>query len=68
MADVEDITPAHEPVSLIREMLDRAPGAVAAFCVLVDEDGTIWRNSCGHRKQEVLWACVKTMFDLMEDD
>lgn len=68
MNNVADITPDHEPVALAREMVERAPDAVAAFCVLVGKDGEIWRRACGHQKMEVVWACTRTIAELMSEE
>ena len=65
MSEVADITPAHEPIGLAREMVERAPGCVAAVCVLVREDGSMWYDSCGHHRMEVLWALEKLRHQLM---
>ena len=67
MNEVADITPDHEPISLVREAMERAPDAVACVVVLVDKDGKMWRNSCGHKKQEVLWALTAEIHSLMEE-
>ena len=66
MAEIADITPDYEPIALAREMVKRAPGCVAAFCVLVREDGSLWRDTCGHRNLEVLWALEKTRYELLK--
>ena len=65
-AKVADITPAYEPISLAREMVEQAPGSVAAFAILIAEDGEMWRRSCGHTKKDVVWACTLTISELME--
>ena len=54
--EVTDITPTYEPISMAREMVNRAPRAVAAVGILIAEDGGLWRATCGHQKQQVLWA------------
>jgi hypothetical protein len=49
MGEVADITPTHEPISLAREMVERAPGCAAGVCVLVRPDGSLWYDMAGVR-------------------
>ncbi len=65
---VADITPANEPISLAKGMVERAPGAVAALAVLVKEDGTMWYDCCGHQRMHILWALQRMLFTIMEDE
>ncbi len=67
-AEVIDITPADEPITLARAMIAEAPGCVVAVAVLVREDGSLWCDCCGHDKQGVLWALQKMIHELMEVD
>ncbi len=67
MAEIVDITPPSEPISLAREMTKRTPGSVAAVSVLVYKDGTMWSECCGHHKKDVLWALQDMIFQLMLD-
>ncbi len=67
MSEVEDITPNHEPISLAREMVERAPGAAAGLCVLVREDGSVWYDMAGHQRADVLWALQRMIHTLMSD-
>ncbi len=62
---VADITPKHEPVGLAREMLELAPGTVAGAYVLVQEDGVILFDTCGHDNRSVLWGLQKMCHNLM---
>lgn len=69
MGDViADITPAHEPVCVAREMVARAPEAKAAAAVLVRKDGSIWYDMTGHERASVLWALQKMIHELMNAD
>jgi hypothetical protein len=54
--DVADITPAHDPIAVARDMVERAPGCRAGVCVLVKADGNIWYDCAGRRSADVLWA------------
>ena len=59
MADkLDDITPLHEPISLLREALRRAEeeGAVACCVVLVHEDKGVWCETNGHSHAKILWG------------
>ena len=55
---VGDITPLHEPVSLLREALRRAEedDAVACLVVLVHDDLGVWSETCGRRHNHILWG------------
>lgn len=55
---LDDITPPHEPIGLLRDALKRVEkdGAVACVVVLVHDDLGVWSESCGHRMCEVLWG------------
>ncbi len=68
MTNIADITPAYEPVSMARGMVDRAPSATAGVCVLVNENGELWFDMCGHQKKDILWALHKMIHELMEED
>ena len=65
-AEVADISPTYEPISLAREMVKGAPDAVAAVGILITEDGAMWKAACGHKKETVLWALTSSIHDLME--
>ena len=67
-AEIVDISPPSEPISIARDMVQRAPGCTAAVCVLVREDGTLWSDCCGHQRKDVLWALQRMILDLMADD
>lgn len=67
-AEVLDITPTDEPIGLARDMVEAAPGCVAAACVLVRADGSLWSDCCGHQRHEILWALQKMIHALMEHD
>ena len=64
--EVADITPPHKPVALARDMVERAPGCTAGVCVLVREDGSLWRDMAGQHKKDVLWALQRMIHELME--
>lgn len=67
MADnnIADITPAHEPIAVAREMVVRAPGCTAGVCILVKPDGTLWYDMAGSQRCEVLWALNRLSHVLM---
>lgn len=67
MSEVSDITPHHEPISLAREMVERAPGAAAGVCVLVKPDGSIWYDMAGHHRADVMWALQRMVHTLMSE-
>ena len=55
---LDDITPTHEPISLLRDAMKRVEedGAVACCVVLVHDDLGVWSETCGHTKNHVLWG------------
>lgn len=55
---VGDITPLHEPLSLLREALRRAEedGAVACCVVLVHPDKGVWAETNGDSHAKILWG------------
>ncbi len=55
---LDDITPPHEPISLLREALRRAEeeGAVACCVVLVHEDKGVWAETNGDSHAKILWG------------
>lgn len=67
MGELADITPPSEPISLARGMVVKAPGCAAAVAVLVQDDGTMWFDCCGHHRKDILWALQKMIFELMLD-
>lgn len=67
-AKIHDITPPHEPISVARNMIERAPAATAGIAVLIDPDGLIWWEMAGHAKKDILWALVKMQQELMESE
>ncbi len=67
MATIDDITPDHEPISVARDMVERAPGTKAALAVLVREDGSMWYETAGHEQAYVLWALQHMIHKLMND-
>jgi len=54
--DIPDITPDHNPVSLARDMVDKAPGCIAGFYCLVREDNAMAYDMAGLQRQDILWA------------
>ncbi len=64
--NIVDITPQHSPVSLAKSMARDAPNAVAGIYVLVDENGDIDFNMCGHSRMAILWGLAKLQAQLME--
>ncbi len=64
---VIDITPPHLPIAVAKDMMERAPKAVAAVAALVEEDGTLWYDCAGYKRKDVLWALQKMIFEIMED-
>ena len=66
---IDDITPVHEPISLLRQALARAEDHPQQACVvvLVDADEYMWSDICGHERMAVLWALEKMKAQLMED-
>lgn len=66
MNKIVDITPPHEPVAMVREMLECAPGCKAGVCILVREDGTLHWDMAGEERAAVLWALYKMIHELME--
>ena len=68
MGQVIDITDPSEPIALAREMVERAPECVAALAVLVRKDGSMWFDSRGHRKADVLWALSKMQMEILADE
>lgn len=68
MSNVVDITNPAEPISLARDMVERAPGCKAALAVLVCEDGSIWSDCNGHSRMEILWALERMKIQILTDD
>lgn len=68
MSNVVDITSPAEPISLARDMVERAPGCKAAIAVLVLADGTIWSDCNGHARMEILWALEKMKMQILAND
>jgi len=66
---VGDITPLHEPLSLLREALRRAEesGIVACCVVLVHEDKGVWAETNGHHSHHVLWGLETAKLRLLTD-
>ena len=77
MSQVADITPGHEPISLLRKAQEvvENEGAVACSVILVNKDGCLWYDTCGERTKDILWAleCSKLRLlrhvidDIIED-
>ncbi len=65
MAEIADITPAHEPIAVARDMVKRAPGCAAAVSILVKSDGTLWCDMAGHQRKDILWALQHMIHRLM---
>lgn len=57
-ANLDDITPLHEPISLLREALRRAEedGATACLVVLVQPDKGVWCETNGDSHAKILWG------------
>ena len=68
VAEISDITPAHEPISLAKEMVERAPGCKAALCVLVKADGKLWYDMSGHERVYIMWALQRMVNILMTEE
>ena len=66
-AKIVNITPAHKPISLAKEMVERAPESSSALCVLVQSDGKLWYDMAGHRQLEILWALQRMIHILMSE-
>ena len=67
MSEVADITPPHEPISLAREMVERAPGTKAGLAVLVRDDGSLWYDMAGHNRAALMWALQRMVHALMNE-
>ena len=67
MAKITDITPKHYPLSLAKQMVEKAPGCTAGFCFLVNKDNTIWYDGAGHTQETLLWVLQRMIFILMND-
>ena len=64
-SQVTDITPSHNPVWLAREMVHRAPEAKAGIAILLN-DGELWYDMAGFKRQDILWALQRMIHELME--
>ena len=64
-SDIPDITPLHEPIGVAKDMLERAPGCITAVGILVLGDGSMWFDSAGHARKDVLWALTRMIHELM---
>ncbi len=66
---LDDITPLHEPISLLREALRRAEedGIVACCVVLVHEDKGVWSETNGHKNNYILWGLETAKLRLLSD-
>ena len=67
-AKLADITPPHDPVSIARDMLEKAPGCRAGLYVLIDADDRMHWEMCGHQRKDILWALQKMIHSLMLDE
>ena len=67
---IDDITPDHDPSSLMKDTVKRVEeGDIRSMVVvLVDGEGRIWRRTCGHHRMEVLWALECSIHELMNGD
>ena len=69
---MDDITPPYVPIALARDVVTdmeekgEKVRALAMAYVWVDDDGKehLKFDSCGHAKQQVLWALVYMLFEL----
>lgn len=66
--DTVDITPNHNPVKLAQTMVEKAPGAVAGFFILLDEDGGLYRDMNGMSERDILWALEKCKNELLNGE
>ena len=66
---VSDITPLHEPISLLREALKRAEedGIVACCVVLVHTDRGVWAETNGDSHARILWGLETAKLRLLSD-
>ena len=65
MEGFTDITPPSNPISLAREMVDRASGARAGIAVLICKDGSMWFDCCGEERAYVMWALRRMEHELL---
>ena len=68
MAEIADIIRPHEPITIAREMVKRAPGTKAALAVLVKNDGSLWYDMAGHERAYLMWALQRMVHALMTDE
>ncbi len=66
-AEVVDITPDHNPISLTKDMTKLAPDSCAGFYILLKEDGSLHWDMCAMSKRDMLWALEKARIKLMND-
>lgn len=68
--NVIDITPAHKPLALIREMeqtiLDD-PTVCTAFVILMDEEGAMIYRGATQRKADLIWALERMKQKILAD-
>jgi len=67
-SSIKDITPEHHPVAMLRDSMPKAEQAVAGFVVLLDKDDTLYWESCGGTKKDLLWAIEQMRVRLMTDE
>ena len=67
MNNITDITPPHAPISVAREMVDRAPGTRAGLVVLISEDGSLWYKMAGLERAYIMWALQRMVHSLMDE-
>ena len=68
LAEVLDITPAHEPIGIARQMVKHAIGAKAGLYVLMGDDDKLSWDMAGHCRKDLLWALERMKQELMMSD
>ncbi len=65
-----DITQAHDPISLAREMVRKAETRkfIAGFYLLIRKDGTLHFAGCADQRMELVWALERMKLKVLTDE
>jgi hypothetical protein len=66
--EVTHIIPAHKPEAMLRDNLERSKIAVAAFVVLMNEDGAVSWETAGYMRKDILWALEQAKISLLREE
>jgi len=64
---MDDITPKHNPLGLLRlaKQIAEAQESEACLVVLVHKNGEVWSDCCGVQASSVLWGIKYAEYELL---